>query len=476
MECSLPDCGSTADLKCAKCGELYCSKAHQHQDWYSGRHVVRCASRKIQASLQEVRVLYNLGNQQQLTQQRLVGKFRLTYVANGTYGIVFTAKTKGSAQYARTFALKAMFDDFDYLEHEARVAMMLSKLYVDNGDAFDTLSPIVTTYDYGKTTWTKDDITNFLLPFESHAERLERILTRLDDPQQVGFLLMELVAGKSLSHFLAEKSQPDAFFSVLPDLLLQALLMLNDMQQMVEFVHYDLHTGNFLVQELASPVVLSYTLASDMSFYIKTKYVLRMVDFGRARMKWDNKVYHAGASGYKVASTGTPALPSFRPWADTMLLALKICAALTSEQYAALPDHPRVVALLTNMTLISTISNENTQALRTVTSMLRRLTSTRKIPDAADAEAFSDAAQAASRFVYDVVPAASAVKPTPDKMVRDSVSLFWKHQQYVAAKDDQLYDMNMQIGHKSASTRPGATMPEADASSGFFTWMNNLVK
>lgn len=78
--------------------------------------------------------------------------------------------------------------------------------------------------------------------------------------------------------------------SLKSDLYLQLFLLLAVGQEVIGFCHNDLHSGNILVKELKQKMSIKYPVGGK-NYYINTKYILVLIDYGLARMVYKRVEY-----------------------------------------------------------------------------------------------------------------------------------------------------------------------------------------
>lgn len=71
--------------------------------------------------------------------------------------------------------------------------------------------------------------------------------------------------------------------------LLNALKVANDE---IGFVHYDLHDDNVILTELSEEIYIPLYLPNGDTKYMRTKYLLKIIDYGLARIELHNTVFH----------------------------------------------------------------------------------------------------------------------------------------------------------------------------------------
>lgn len=472
--CSLPSCKNTAQLQCIACNMPYCSRDHQGRDWKSNRHPLKCAVLQIQKGIDEIAPLHQVFSGSNPSPQSIVKKFHWKYVANGSFGAVFSIKQR-DVPNPKKFALKISVDKNPaLLAREAHISMLLTTLYVDNGDVFNSLMPVVPTYDYTMAKWTYEDLEAFIWHFkqQSNNTQLDLILDRLrivDNP--VGLILMKLVRGKTIATFMPKV--PDSeYVAQLTQMMLQLLLALNDLQLMVGFVHNDMHAGNVLVEELPEPVVLYYKLNNATSFNIKTKYLIRIIDFGSTRVEWEKTIHYPSVDSHTVVGKGSTTLEEFRPWVDMMTLAASLIGTMTRDQYALLRESPPTINLLTAMLSLPVDETlEETAPLLKLRALVQQIgTADKELPLVADVRR---ARLGMHGDIYLPDPASKSPLPRPMDVVMGAAQAFDSYQKFVPTTDDKVHDMSLQVGDKSAATI--ATARAMKAGSTEYGWLSALV-
>ena len=93
------------------------------------------------------------------------------------------------------------------------------------------------------------------------------------------YMVMEYISGVSFKEFIQIRSDVEIFA-----VYLQIILAVGLAYEKYDYTHYDLHTGNVLVQELSEDVVIKYQLrnanGNNVIFYIKTRYLAKIIDYG----------------------------------------------------------------------------------------------------------------------------------------------------------------------------------------------------
>lgn len=99
------------------------------------------------------------------------------------------------------------------------------------------------------------------------------------------YLYTELINAKPLSKVL-----PFINLEQFLNLWYQICYALEIAQYYNAFTHYDFHLGNILIEELEEEIVLPYFRPSGDTF-IKTKYIVRIIDYGFAYIEYEDKKF-----------------------------------------------------------------------------------------------------------------------------------------------------------------------------------------
>lgn len=94
-------------------------------------------------------------------------------------------------------------------------------------------------------------------------------------------IIYEMVPGRTLEEIVIND------YKDFIEIFYQLLLILHFGNKIIGFVHYDLHPGNILVEELPYIVDNYYRNPVENNYYVvKSKWRLRLIDFGRSRIKY----------------------------------------------------------------------------------------------------------------------------------------------------------------------------------------------
>jgi len=101
-------------------------------------------------------------------------------------------------------------------------------------------------------------------------------------------LITEHIDGKPLADFLKTETYTVPELKKLYRAIFLAMHVANEQ---VGFCHYDFHSGNVLVRKLKRPMTLTFFL-EDGTVNINTRFVPTVIDYGFARIKDGQNVYH----------------------------------------------------------------------------------------------------------------------------------------------------------------------------------------
>lgn len=97
------------------------------------------------------------------------------------------------------------------------------------------------------------------------------------------YLLMESIQGTTFKDFISTHTDSEIFAAYLQIILSVALAY-----EEMDYTHYDLHTGNVLIQELDKPYLIRYTLRTDKNrytdYFVLTKYLAKIIDYGTSHV------------------------------------------------------------------------------------------------------------------------------------------------------------------------------------------------
>lgn len=91
-------------------------------------------------------------------------------------------------------------------------------------------------------------------------------------------ILYEFIKGQPLWKWSENAQEADCFL-----VLLQLINALRVAHRELGFVHEDLHANNVLIRDLGSPVYVPF-LYNNRTYFLKTRYIPVMIDYGRSRM------------------------------------------------------------------------------------------------------------------------------------------------------------------------------------------------
>lgn len=419
-------------------------------------------TKRVGAGLDDVRNKFGLSQMLHVTPGFVRDLFGPVFVAGGSHGLVFRATRPERDRYA----IKLTFGSAKQVARELDIALMLTRLYVDEGDPFHTSLPIVKVYDALADQWTRLQVESAIgMTGWAHDVRQQLAVTLNDyaDNVPTGIALMELASGTSLRQWLTDSGSLPAgeFETAMRDILLQVLLILSDLQYMLRLVHYGLRANKVLVQVHDAPQVYHYVLDSKTVYNVRTRYGVRLTGFGHAYLHWESSPYSDPDSpSYRYWAN--PDSSSYRYWADLNTLALSIVSALPTARINTLPTSTFMGRLLRAM-LNATPANANLDVVRDALKQARSLEN-----KVVDATAVVKAAADASQIVFE--PAERATPPSPHSILVANKALFGTHAAYAPIDGDTVVDMSLQVGSHSSSVRTAAVAPESGGwLSGLFT-------
>jgi hypothetical protein len=100
------------------------------------------------------------------------------------------------------------------------------------------------------------------------------------------YLYTELIKAKTLSKIL-----PFITLDEFLNIWYQILYALEIAQYHNDFTHYDFHLGNILIEELQDEFILPYYRPNKDIHYIKTKYLVRIIDYGFSYITYKGVAY-----------------------------------------------------------------------------------------------------------------------------------------------------------------------------------------
>ena len=258
----------------------------------------------------------------------------------GAHGVVLAATGRIAPV---PVVIKLQVSDFGNSMREGRVRRMLTELWTKNGLDTAVHAPVIKVYDYARVSIRVevDALLNWVLsnsePEETtqeHRKYLNDGFVRSGDYDKgkntilATFLVEERVDGTlfdAMKQLHAESHDPQHY---LRSFLLQTLLTLHMLQELLHFVHGDLHTKNVFYKRLQEPVVLRYAVAPDVVVHIETDLVVKLGGMGLVYMDVPAPLAEShgldGAkvvphhSGYNFHSNDRT---RYRPWQDVQRLA-----------------------------------------------------------------------------------------------------------------------------------------------------------
>jgi len=112
------------------------------------------------------------------------------------------------------------------------------------------------------------------------------------------FLMLEKVSGKPITNDYL-KIYP---VGNLINILLQVILALWYGQEYFYFTHNDLHPGNIIIEDLKTPINISYYIESEQkTFRITTSKLARIIDYGTARFEYSRVAFGGDSNSWNVA-------------------------------------------------------------------------------------------------------------------------------------------------------------------------------
>jgi len=203
---------------------------------------------------------------------------KLKYISEGSYGRVFALKVKGMKK--QILILKTSKDDsvtVDFL-HETCVNAILT-------------DSALNIYQH---------IPKFFLPTFLAGIRKEEFSNR--DPH-ICILQEQLPKAQTVFDFIVSTKNKDKVQVELIMIFLQVMAFLAQAQAIREFVHYDLHTSNVLVQKSKTTVSNSYKLelpnGKPFQMDLQYKYHAFIIDFGFSVAKYNDTWYTPVSHGGK---------------------------------------------------------------------------------------------------------------------------------------------------------------------------------
>lgn len=109
--------------------------------------------------------------------------------------------------------------------------------------------------------------------------------------KKITYLVLENIVGSVGLESMAEHLTGSEFLQI----YLQILNALNLAYKRFDFTHYDLHTGNVLIQRLPYPISIPFYHPNGRTLYIKTHLLARIIDYGMSHVKLEG--VHFGTFG-----------------------------------------------------------------------------------------------------------------------------------------------------------------------------------
>ena len=107
-----------------------------------------------------------------------------------------------------------------------------------------------------------------------------------NEKTQTEYIIYEpIFPSVTLSKFITGGASEEDFLNV----MVQILFALDIAEKKIMFTHNDLHTENVLVKTLKSPIEIEYKLSNGKTYYLKTKLVASIIDFGQSYIEYDKK-------------------------------------------------------------------------------------------------------------------------------------------------------------------------------------------
>jgi hypothetical protein len=126
------------------------------------------------------------------------------------------------------------------------------------------------------------------------------------------YLFTEYVPGKTLTKYLRDYNFDctATVFNVMHPIICQIIysLIVANKYDNFEYTHYDLHSGNVIIQELPNNMTTTYTIFG-IEHNVSTNVIPRLIDYGRSRITV-NEISH----GYMLIELGINAFVSNVLW------------------------------------------------------------------------------------------------------------------------------------------------------------------
>lgn len=102
-------------------------------------------------------------------------------------------------------------------------------------------------------------------------------------------LLADFGEQKTLSKWLEDEADSPTLRQDLDAIIAQIVLALLTAHQAFEFSHNDLHCANVIVQRLPSPRTLLYYVGKEGPYFVATRYLAKMIDYGLSSARVDTR-------------------------------------------------------------------------------------------------------------------------------------------------------------------------------------------
>jgi hypothetical protein len=133
------------------------------------------------------------------------------------------------------------------------------------------------------------------------------------------YTLLENITGQSYNAFIHTGSMKDIIA-----VYIQVILAVGYAYEYMDFSHYDLHTGNIMVQTLPEERVIKYVLkrmdGTDAIYFVRTQYLAKIIDYGTSHIAVKiNNVEQRSFGNYDIAINNIEATKS-NPYHDLFKL------------------------------------------------------------------------------------------------------------------------------------------------------------
>ena len=483
MQCSHLTCTKPATIRCSACKiSGYCSEEHQKDDWKVGRHALVCSQMQVNGPMDDATPMevsnrsFFLGTSKVITPEMLTSYYSFELAGRGSFGVVLHARVRTSP--VTEFALKLTFGAPEIGHREAAVGHLMTTLYAACDDPVGALLPVVKVYDSGYAVWTAEEARRFLDPFVWRGAGVpdyprEVLAARIGGSVQTSMMLMEYSTGLSLAEYIddvARRQPQQQAEKLILDVLVQLLLVLSDLQTALEFVHYDLHTSNVMVETVPSgSMVWHFTASSDTAFNVRTNVRPRLLDFGFARLRRGSTFYASRSKGYYVEG-GT--LADYRPWADLHMLAHEIIGDMGKRLYDGLAPTSNLLFVLSKMLDMEVTPTDGAAGYLG----LRRGIQAKLHPyDSANAVSFEqmqEFSKMAKLYVVQAKP--DSPSTTAYSVLKDSQTALAEYISYKPVDTDTIVLMSLQVGRSSLATKSAWKAVEKAAARSWWSALGSL--